>query len=389
MVTVWITSTMRNIEILGGRMLLDKSVITITISDVNKLVTECQCENVEQYAYYVYRDDEIIARYQYSTKNKMTYWLSQSGLYSVKVFFIDAEGNKTSMQSEQIEFKAEDVFGLEKYEEKKKHCWDDVFEVTGELWNNRAIIGRMAAFDYKLENKDTYLGKLWALITPLIQIGTYWLVFGLGLRNGKDVDGYPYLAWMLIGLIPWFFISATIVKGANSIYAKSGIVSKMKFPIATAPISKVLQELYEFVVMLFIMFIILFFKGVRPSWYWLNLIYYFVYSIVFLASLSMVTSVLTMVARDFYKLLNSLIRLLFYITPILWVMDNMPYMYQKVMQYNPIFYIVRGFRESILYRNSFWTEWDMVIVMWAINILLYILGCVLQSKFRNKFVDLI
>lgn len=180
-----------------------------------------------------------------------------------------------------------------------------------------------------------------------------------------------------------------MIKGANSIYAKSGIAAKMKFPIATAPVSKVLQEMYEFVIMLIIMFVILLFVGIRPSWYWLNLVYYFLYCIAFLVSLAMVTSVLTMVARDFYKLLNSMIRLLFYVTPILWVMDSMPEIYQVIMQYNPIYYVVKGFRESILYGLPFYHQMDMVALMWVINILLYVIGCVLQSKFRNKFVDLI
>lgn len=367
----------------------DKGVINIAISNVNKLSAECEFPGAEQYAYYVYKDEEVIAKYQYSDKNKMTYWLSESGNYSVKVFTLDAEGNKISRQSEKVSFETEKAFGIEPYIEKKKYWWNRTAEISRVLWEERAIVGRMAAFDYKLENKDTYLGRLWAFITPLIQIGTYWLVFGLGLRNGRDVDGYPYLAWMLIGLIPWFFISSCMVKGANAIYAKAGLIAKIKFPIATAPVSKVLQELYEFVIMLIIMFAILFCLGIRPDWCWLNLVYYIVYSIVFLVSLALITSVLTMVARDFYKLLNSIIRLLFYITPILWVMDSMPAIYQTIMQYNPIFYIVRGFRESILYGVSFFCQMNRVLLMWGINLLLYVTGCVLQSRFRNKFIDLI
>lgn len=367
----------------------DKGAINITISDVNKLSVECEFPGAEQFAYYVYRDDEIIAKYQYTDKNKMTYWLSDSGNYSVKVFALDAEENKISKYSEKVCFETEKAFGIEQYIEKKKYWWNRTAEISRVLWKERAIVGRMAAFDYKLENKDTYLGRLWAFITPLIQIGTYWFVFGLGLRNGRAVDGYPYLAWMLIGLIPWFFISSCMVKGANAIYAKAGLIAKIKFPIATAPVSKVLQELYEFMIMLIIMFMILFCLGIRPSWYWLNLVYYIVYGIAFLVSLAMITSVLTMVARDFYKLLNSIIRLLFYITPILWVMDNMPDIYQIVMQYNPIFYMVKGFRESILYELPFYHQVDMVILMWGINLLIYVTGCVLQSRFRNKFIDLI
>ncbi|MBO5068761.1 MAG: ABC transporter permease [Roseburia sp.] len=371
-------------------MLLEKDAmeIRISIGDVNKLSLECHAKGVAQYAYYIYKDNAVIAKFQYSDQNTLAYWLSESGEYWVKVFAMDEKENKISRMSEHIYFSAEEVFGSCQVEAKKKHLWERVAEISGEICSNWNIVVRMSSFDYKLENKDTYLGKLWALITPLIQIGTYWLVFGLGLRQGKDVDGYPYLAWMLIGLIPWFFISSWMLKAANSIYSKTGIISKMKFPISTIPVSKVLQELYEFVVMLLIMLVILLCLGLRPNWYWLNLIYYFVYCMCFLIGLGLITSVLTMVARDFYKLMNSLIRLLFYVTPILWVMDKMPDIYQQIMQFNPIFYVVNGFRESILYHLPFYHQMDMVLIMWGINVVLFFAGCALQSKFKNKFIDL-
>lgn len=364
--------------------------INIKISEVNKMSIECQREDNVQYAYYIYKDGENVAKFRYSSKNTATYWLSESGEYSVKVFVIDETGSKISQMSDAVVFDAEKAFGINADKKTKKiYFWERIIEIVTEIFTNRAIILRMAAFDYKLENKDTYLGKIWALFTPLIQIGTYWLVFGIGLRSGRDVDGYPYLAWMLIGLIPWFFIKDCIVNGANAIYSKIGLIEKMKFPVSTIPISKILQELYSFFVMLIIMVVILLCLGLRPDLYWLNLTYYIIYSIVFLTSISLITSVITMVARDFYKLLNSLIRLLFYVTPILWVMDNMPQIYQTIMEYNPIYYVVKGFRESILYDLMFYHEMRMVVIMWGVNIVLFAAGCVLQSKFKNKFIDLI
>lgn len=362
--------------------------IKISITEVNKLKAECQIEEAVLYAYYIYCKEKCIMKFNYSENNEVVYWVSDPGDYYVKVFAQDVDGQKIAQKSESVYYDATSQF-VNEQEVKEKTAIENIMGTIKEIKDNFSMMLRMTKFDYQLENKDTYLGKLWAILTPLIQIGTYWFVFGIGLRNGKDVDGFPYLAWMLLGLIPWFFISASILKGANSIYLKSGLISKMKFPIAVTPIGKVLQELYEFVIMLIIMFVILLCLGVKPRWSWLNLIYYMVYCLCFLVSLALVTSVFTMVARDFYKLLSSLIRLLFYVTPILWVMDNMPQTYQNVMQYNPIFYVVNGFRESVLYGLPFYHRMDLVMWMWAANIVLFLLGCSLQAKFKNKFIDLI
>lgn len=367
---------------------VSESAVDISITEVNKLKAECRIKGAILYAYYIYYQDKCIAKFNYSENNSVVYWVSDPGDYYVKVFAQDANGEKIAEKSERVHYDATSQF-INEQEVKKKNVIENIMGTIKEIKDNFSMMLRMTKFDYQLENKDTYLGKLWAILTPLIQIGTYWFVFGIGLRNGKDVDGFPYLAWMLLGLIPWFFISASILKGANSIYLKSGLISKMKFPIAVAPIGKVLQELYEFVIMLIIMFVILLCLGVKPGWSWLNLIYYMVYCLCFLVSLALVTSVFTMVARDFYKLLSSLIRLLFYVTPILWVMDNMPQLYQDIMQYNPIFYVVNGFRESVLYGLPFYHRMDLVMWMWAANIVLFLIGCSLQAKFKNKFIDLI
>ena len=362
--------------------------VKIELSDVNKLTIQCDVEGATQYAFYVYRDEEIIARFPYTESNTLAYWVSESGTYYAKAFAKSSEEDKISKRTEKVHFEEEKVFGVED-KDNKKYFWNNIMDITKEIISNKQRIVRIAQFDYKLENKDTYLGILWSVLTPLIQIGTFWFVFGIGLRSGRDIDGYPYLVWMLAGIIPWFFISACLLKGANSIYSKVASVTKMRFPISTVPISRIVQQLYEFVVMLLIMVVVMFFNGIRPSWSWINLIYYFIYSFVFCASLSLVTSVLSMLVRDFYKLLNSIIRLLFYLTPILWVMDSMPEFYQEVMNYNPIYYVVQGFRDSILYQVPFYERGTQMLVLWILNILIYIWGCVLQAKFKNKFVDLV
>lgn len=129
--------------------------------------------------------------------------------------------------------------------------------------------------------------------------------------------------------------------------------------------------------------------GYLPDFGYLNLIYYVLYMFLFLASLALVTSVFTMVARDFQKLLSSLIRLLFYLTPILWDMSDMPSIYQRMVQVSPVYYIVKGFRESMLYHVPFYVHWKEMIIEWVVLVVLFLAGCYLQERFRNRFRDLI
>ena len=90
-----------------------------------------------------------------------------------------------------------------------------------------------------------YLGFLWELVTPILQIAVYWFVFGFGIRQGRDIDGVPFLPWLVSGIIVWFFISPAITTTARSVYSRIGLVSKMSFPLSTIPAYVLLSLIYR------------------------------------------------------------------------------------------------------------------------------------------------
>lgn len=362
-------------------------VIKAEIQDMNKLAASCEPYSEDfQYAFQLFRNGELVDRIPFSEQNTTVFWLTQSGEYTVRARLLQPE-NSISGFSAPVQFEHPAVhIPVEK--EKKVSLFKKVITIIHEILSHFVMMYRIARYDYKLANKDTYLGKIWSILTPLLQIGTYWLVFGVGIRSGRDIDGHPFLLWMLCGLVPWFFVSHCITKGATSIYSKASTITEMKYPIATVPIGAVIVGLIEQVVVLFIFFFILLLHGYYPTVYYLNLLYYVVYNCIFLSALSLITSVLTMLARDFEKMLSSMVRLLFYLTPILWSMHGMPEIYQDILKFNPILYVVNGFRDSILYEINFWERPLHMAFFWALNLVLLVWGCDLQYKYRKKFKDL-
>ena len=245
----------------------------------------------------------------------------------------------------------------------------------------------LAKYEMLSDIKDSKLGIIWNILNPLIQIFTFWFVFGLGIRNGNPVNGINYFEWMIVGLCVWFFINPSLVKGVKSIHAKSNIITKMKFPISILPVTIVVKELFNHIIMLIIIFIVLISKGIGISIYNLQIVYYIFCSIFFTISVNMVLSVLNMFTRDVSKLVSASMRMLMYITPILWTMDNLPNNIQKIMRLNPIYYIVEGYRNSILFKINIFNNLSEMIIFWGINIIIFIIGCRLMYKFKYKFID--
>lgn len=362
-------------------------VIHVEIKDTNKMAVTCDpVSDSYLYAFQLFCNGKMVDRVLYSEQNETIFWLSQSGEYTVRAC-IRQETNSVANISEPIHFENH-AAKLPVIREERTNLFHKVQYILTEICSNFPMLCRIARYDYKLLNKDSYLGKLWSILTPLIQIAIYWLVFGLGIRSGNEVDGHPFLLWMLCGLVPWFFINHSITKGASSIYSKANTVTRMKYPISTVPIGVIVTGWMEHIMVLAILFITLLFHGYYPTLYYLNLLYYIAYNFLFLCSLSLITSVLTMLARDFEKLLSSIVRLLFYLTPILWSMDKMPPIYQSILKFNPILYVISGFRESILYQVNFWEHPAKIIFFWILNFVMFVAGCDLQYKYRKKFNDL-
>ena len=246
----------------------------------------------------------------------------------------------------------------------------------------------IARYEILTENRDSYLGFIWSILSPLIQIGTYWFVFGMGIRNGSPVNGVPYMQWMLSGIIMWFFVSSCIRKGTTAIHSKANVISKIKFPTSILVTTVVLSELFNHIIMVAIMLMILLIQGYKFSLDNLQLIYYMFCSVSFCISFGLVFSVLNMMTRDVKKFVTSTIRMLFYVTPILWTMENLPRTVQFIMKCNPVYYLVEGYRVSLFSSNGFIMDMTTSIIFWIINISLFLIGCILTYRNRYRFIDL-
>jgi len=264
---------------------------------------------------------------------------------------------------------------------------NSIIHVINEIWTNRKRMLRIVRYDIKIESRSAYLGSLWEFIVPLIQIGTFWLVFGIGIRGGEPINGTPFILWLLAGLVPWFFFNRGITGGSSSIVDKAGVIFKIKYPISTVPIGAVLRCLYTHVIFIGILLIIFLFYGMRPEIYWLSLVYYILFTTFFLSALAMVSSVIVRLATDFKPLIASLMQILFFLTPIVWHENYLPNWVLRIFSANPVRYVVMGFRGSLLEQNHFFEFPWRIAFFWSVTFVLFIFGCWLQKKFSHRFVD--
>lgn len=77
----------------------------------------------------------------------------------------------------------------------------------------------------------------------------------------------------------------------------------------------------------------------------------------------------------------------FWATPIFWNPDKMEPWVAKILKINPIYYIVRGYRDSFVYNIPFWQRINTSIYFWSVTIILFIVGAVIFKKLRPHLAD--
>lgn len=260
--------------------------------------------------------------------------------------------------------------------------------MTGDLARNFRKLWTLAFFEYKLSTKDLFLGGLWRLLNPAIQVGVYWFVFGIGLRNGQPIDGIPYVVWLTCGLTPWNIMNGCISRAAGSVRGKASMLMRSNIPTSLIPVSTTMAEMLNSAWSVLLLLVIFVGNGCHFQWTALCLVYYVLCMFAFLASFSLISSVLVMFAKDFANLLQAVLRLAFFATPIFWKPgSSIPEIFHKINFYNPFGYIVEGFRDSLLFNTPFWEDPTRMVTFWGIVAVLYLLGASFQGKLRKNLLD--
>lgn len=252
------------------------------------------------------------------------------------------------------------------------------------------LIRRLSLYELKSSNNNNYLGMLWELLNPGIQIAIYWFVFGYGIRAGEKVDGVPFFQWMLAGIILWFFVLPSITQGSKSIYTRIKMISKMSFPMSVIPTYVIFSKLYPHLLLIVISTVIFQFTGYPISIYFLQLPYFLISTIIFLVAISLVTSTLSTIVRDVQMIVQSIMRIMLYLTPILWATFSLPEWVQSLMKINPLYYLIEGYRAAFLGKGWYAIEnLQYTLYFWVVVLIILFIGSMLHIKFRRRFIDFI
>lgn len=262
------------------------------------------------------------------------------------------------------------------------------FAFLRDIYHSKTLIFQLAINDFKSRYVGSYLGIIWAFIQPLITILVLWFVFQVGFRSAP-VNNFPFILWLSCGLIPWFFFVDSVSSSANSLLEYSYLVKKVMFRVSVLPIVKILSAF--FVHLFFIGFLVFMFwiYGYRPNICYIQLFYFSFSMTLLVLGLSWITSSLVVFLKDTAQVVAVILQMGFWLTPILWPIAMVPERYHFLFKLNPMFYIVEGYRDTLIHGVWVWHRYNQSMYFWAITILIFIVGALLFKRLRPHFSDVL
>lgn len=257
-----------------------------------------------------------------------------------------------------------------------------------DIYNNREILWKLALNDFRARFAASFLGVLWAFIQPLVTIFVFWFVFQVGFKN-PPVKDVPFIVWFIPAYLVWAYFSDTLVAVSNCLMEYSYLLKKVNFRVSMIPLVKVISATFVHIAFIGLIFLVNAVYKIPISIYNLQVLYYFLCTVILLIGLGWFLSAIAVFIKDTVNIVNVFIQIGFWLTPIFWSPEGMSLLVQQILKINPMFYICRGYRDSFINHIWFWEYGWTNLIFWGTVLPLFLFGALIFKKMRPHFVDML
>jgi lipopolysaccharide transport system permease protein len=195
--------------------------------------------------------------------------------------------------------------------------------VYADVYRYRELFSSLFRRDLRAKYKGSALGLLWTLAHPLVLMAVYLVVFSL-LWKATVADVDRYWLFLLCGLPAWVFFATSLQGSSRSLLENANLIRKVRFPRQLVPLAVVGTQLVAFVVMLAVVMALCF--ALLPdsrATVWLALPLGALL-VLLVSGISLAVASLNALYRDVEHLLTALLLPWFFLTPVLYGLDQLP-----------------------------------------------------------------
>ncbi len=189
-------------------------------------------------------------------------------------------------------------------------------EYLRQLWRRIHFIMAFATARNIAMYTEAKLGQLWQILTPLLNAGVYFLIFGLLLHINRGIPNY--LAFLVTGVFVFNFTQRAFISSSTVITESLPLIRALQFPRAALPLAYIMIELQQMLLSVAVLAVIVLATGEPLTWYWLLVIPAVILQTIFNVGVGLLVARLGSQVNDFSQLLPFLMRTWLYLSGVLY-----------------------------------------------------------------------
>ena len=261
-----------------------------------------------------------------------------------------------------------------------------------DLWRHRALVGVLVAREVKARYRGSVLGFFWSLLNPLLMLAVYAVVFQLLLPN-RSPSTSPYALFLFCGLLPWNWLSSAITDSASSLLTHGALLRKILFPAEVLPAVSVLAQGVHFLLALPVLLAALlagalgaFGARVPLGWPLVQVLPLLLLQALLLLGVGLFLAAITVHFRDVRDLLQTALSVLFFATPILYTLRDLPEgRLTRLLSWNPLAPLFALWHDALFHgRFGPAATWAAAA---AISVAAFAAGFAVFDRLRDSFPE--
>jgi lipopolysaccharide transport system permease protein len=253
----------------------------------------------------------------------------------------------------------------------------------------RHLIIGLIRRDFLLSYQQTVLGPLWVLLQPIMTMITYMLVFGKVI--GLSTQGTPPMLFYLAGIVLWNLFNDAFVGTSATFRDNAHIFSKVYFPRLIMPFAQVSGQLLRFIIPFLLLILLIGYYWAFTPWPGLSIAPLFLVPLVIVLvaaisfALGLIFSVITGKYRDITYIAGLGVRLLMFLTPVIYPVSYLSEKWRWLAQLNPLTTLFELFRLALLGKGE--ATLPQFLYSFTFTLVLLVVSLLVFNKEGDKLID--
>ncbi len=256
-----------------------------------------------------------------------------------------------------------------------------MYEQIREIYAYREMLRNLVAKELRARYKGSVLGFLWTFFNPLLMLVVYSVVFSFVMRS--QIENYSM--FLFVALLPWNYLSVSVLQGAASLVQNGALIKKIYFPREVLPLSVVLANLVNYLLSLFILVPALLAFKIKLTAALIAFPVVLLVETMLVISLALCVSVANVYFRDLEHIVGILMTVWFFLTPVLYPVDIIPPDVKSFFNLNPATPLMEAYRAIFFYGR--WPDWVSLGYLAAGLAVLLMLSLVFFNRLQRNIAE--